>query len=92
MANIASSKKRARQGEERRLRNKTRRTNMRTMMKKVLQAVKAGDAEGARAAYRDAASALDRSAKVGIIHRNKAARHKARLNARVRQISQASAA
>lgn len=86
MANIASSQKRARQNEVRRLRNKSRRTEMRTMMKKVLHAVKAGDAERAQSAYRAAARTLDRSAKLGVIHQNKANRHKSRLNARVRQL------
>ncbi len=59
---------------------------MRTAIKKVLKAVTAEDKEGAKSAYRDAVSILDRSAKSGIIHKNAAARHKSRLNAHVRAI------
>ncbi len=87
MANIPSARKRARQSEERRQRNKSRRTQMRTSMKKVLKAVKAGDHGEAQQAYRDATRIIDRTANRGAIHQNKAARHKARLNARVRQLA-----
>ncbi|ABM62607.1 30S ribosomal protein S20 [Halorhodospira halophila] len=87
MANIASAKKRARQAEERRLRNKSRRSEMRTSMKKVLKAVKTGDHDQAQQAYRGAVRVLDRSANRGIIHKNKAARHKSRLNAKVRSLA-----
>ncbi|MBK5944160.1 MAG: 30S ribosomal protein S20 [Halorhodospira halophila] len=87
MANIASAKKRARQAEERRLRNKSRRSEMRTSMKKVLKAVKTGDHDQAQQAYRSAVRVIDRSANRGIIHKNKAARHKSRLNAKVRGLA-----
>ena len=87
MANIASAKKRARQAEERRLRNKSRRSEMRTSMKKVLKAVKTGDHDQAQQAFRSAVRVLDRSANRGIIHKNKAARHKSRLNAKVRSLA-----
>ncbi|MFP4146472.1 MAG: 30S ribosomal protein S20 [Halorhodospira sp.] len=87
MANIASAKKRARQAEERRLRNKSRRSEMRTSMKKVLKAVKAGDHGQAQVAYRDAVRVIDRTANRGVIHKNKAARHKSRLNTRVRSLA-----
>lgn len=59
---------------------------MRTAVKKVLKAVTAEDTEGAKSAYRDAVSVLDRSAKSGIIHKNAAARCKSRLNTRIRAI------
>lgn len=87
MANIASAKKRARQAEERRQRNKSRRSEMRTSMKKVLKAVKTGDHDQAQQAFRSAVRVLDRSANRGIIHKNKAARHKSRLNAKVRSLA-----
>jgi len=87
VANIASAKKRARQAEERRQRNKSRRSEMRTSMKKVLQAVKTGDHDQAQQAFRSAVRVLDRSANRGIIHKNKAARHKSRLNAKVRSLA-----
>ncbi len=86
MANIASAKKRARQSEVRRLRNKMRRSAMRTQLKKVIHAIEQGDRDKAQAAYQDAARILDVSANRGIIHKNKAARHKSRLNARILQM------
>lgn len=87
MANIPSAQKRARQEEVRRLRNKSRRTAMRTSMKKVLKAVKTGDHGQAQEAYREAVRVIDHTANRGVIHKNKAARHKSRLNARVRSLA-----
>ncbi|MBK1735181.1 30S ribosomal protein S20 [Halorhodospira abdelmalekii] len=87
MANSPSAKKRARQAEVRRLRNKSRRSEMRSSIKKVLQAVASGDHGQAQTAYREASRILDRGAQYGIIHKNKAARHKSRLNARVRSLA-----
>lgn len=87
MANIPSAKKRAIQAEERRIRNKSRRTEMRTSIKRVLQAVKGGDQGQAQEAYRHAVRIIDRSANRGIIHKNKAARHKSRLNEKVRNLA-----
>ncbi|MBK1727758.1 30S ribosomal protein S20 [Halorhodospira neutriphila] len=87
MANIPSAQKRARQEEARRLRNKSRRSAMRTSMKKVLKAVKTGDHGQAQEAYREAVRVIDRTANRGVIHKNKAARHKSRLNARVRSLA-----
>jgi small subunit ribosomal protein S20 len=60
---------------------------MRTYIKKVLAAVAAGDKQGAQTAYAVAVPEIDRMANKGIIHRNKAARHKSRLNARVQALS-----
>lgn len=59
---------------------------MRTLIKKVLVAVEAKDQEGAKSAYRDAVSVIDRSAKAGLIHKNAASRYKSRLNTRVHSI------
>jgi len=59
---------------------------MRTTIKKVLKAVLAGDKEGAQSAYQSAVPVIDRMANKGMIHKNKAARHKSRLNARIRAI------
>ena len=87
MANIPSAQKRARQEEARRLRNKSRRSAMRTSMKKVLKTVKTGDHGQAQEAYREAVRVIDRTANRGVIHKNKAARHKSRLSARVRSLA-----
>jgi small subunit ribosomal protein S20 len=59
----------------------------RTYIKKVLSAVKAGDAEAAQAAYTAAAPIIDKLANKGIIHKNKAARHKSRLNKQVKALA-----
>ncbi len=87
MANIPSAQKRARQAEERRQRNKSRRTRMRTSIKRVLKAVKTGDHSQAQEAYREAVRIIDQTANRGVIHKNKAARHKSRLNAKVPSLS-----
>ncbi len=87
MANIKSAQKRARQAIGRRARNMAHRSRMRTSIKKVLKAVAAGDKEGAQAAYQAAVPEIDRLAGKGLIHRNKAARHKSRLAARIKALS-----
>ena len=84
MANIASARKRARQAVTRRAHNMALRSRMRTHVKKVEAAIGAGDKEAATTAYRSAVSSLDNSAGKGLIHANKAARHKSRLNARIK--------
>jgi small subunit ribosomal protein S20 len=86
LANSAQARKRARQNVTRRVQNTGRRSMMRTHIKNVLKAVAAEDKDGARSAYQDAVSIIDRSAKAGLIHKNAAARYKSRLNARVRAL------
>lgn len=87
MANSAQARKRGRQNETRRRRNQSARSRFRTSLKKVIRAIRDGDREAAAQAYRDAVPAIDRAAGRGLIHRNKAARHKKRLNARVRALA-----
>jgi len=60
---------------------------VRTYLKKVNAAIEAGDAEAAKAAYAAAVPILDRVADKGILHKNKAARHKSRLNAQIKAIA-----
>tara|TARA_B100000676_G_C18082229_1_gene852092 strand:- start:1308 stop:1505 length:198 start_codon:yes stop_codon:yes gene_type:complete len=60
-----------------------RRSMMRTHIKKVVNAIASGDKEAAQAAYQAAVPVVDRMAGHGIIHKNKAARHKQRLNAHI---------
>ncbi len=86
MANSAQASKRARQAEKHRQRNASQRSNLRTAIKKVFAAVGAGDADGAKQAYRDAVPVIDSAAGKGLIHRNKAARHKSRLNQHIRNL------
>lgn len=83
MANSASARKRARQAETNRQANASRRSMMRTYMKKVIAAIEAGDKDKAQDAFKVAESILDRSANKGLIHKNKAARHKSRLTAKI---------
>ena len=83
MANSPSARKRARQAEKRRQHSKGRRSLLRTQIKNVVKAVKAGDKQGAQDAYQKAVPVIDRMATKGMIHKNKAARHKSRLNAQI---------
>lgn len=87
MANSPQAKKRARQAEKRRTQNNGQRSLVRTVIKKVITAVDAGDAEKAQAAYNSAVPVIDRMADKGILHKNKAARHKSRLNTHVKALS-----
>lgn len=87
MANSPQAKKRARQSEKRRAHNASLRSLVRTNIKKVIAAIDSGDAEQAKAAYSTAVPVIDRMADKGIIHKNKAARHKSRLNAQVKALS-----
>lgn len=87
MANIASAKKRARQAIKRRERNVAQRSMIRTTIKKVVKALAANDKAAATAAYNDMVPVLDRYANRGQIHKNKAARHKSRLLARIRALA-----
>jgi len=86
LANIKSAKKRARQSEKRRMRNASARSMVRTAIKKVVKALEAKDKAGAEAAFKSAEPVMDRYAARGLIHRNKAARHKSRLTAHIRAL------
>lgn len=84
MANTRQTRKRARQNETQRQHNAALRSRMRTFIKSVERAIRAGDKETAQSAYQAAVPIIDKTANKGIIHRNKAARHKSRLNERLR--------
>ena len=87
MANSPQAKKRARQAEKRRTNNASLRSLVRTNIKKVDAAISSGNAEEAQSAYASAVPVIDRMADKGIIHKNKAARHKSRLNAQFKALS-----
>lgn len=89
MANSPSARKRARQAENRRQHNASLRSMVRTSIKKVVKAIDAKDVEAAKAAYTAAVPVIDRMADKGIIHKNKAARHKSRLNAQIKALAAA---
>ena len=86
MANIKSAKKRAKQAVVRNARNGAQRSMLRTPVKKVIKAIDANDAAGANAAFAIAQPILDRFSARGLIHKNKAARHKSRINARIKAL------
>ena len=86
MANSPQAKKRARQGESRRRHNASFRSLVRTSIKKVDAAIESGDHAKASEAYSSAVPIIDRLADKGIIHKNKAARHKSRLNSSIRAL------
>ncbi|GAB4393445.1 MAG: 30S ribosomal protein S20 [Gammaproteobacteria bacterium] len=87
MANTAQSKKRARQNVKRRAHNVALRSRFRTFVKKVVSAIKAGNVEEARTAFQRAVPVIDGMVSKGIIHKNKAARHKSRLSAQIKTLS-----
>ena len=87
MANIKSAAKKARQAEKHRQRNAAMRTRMRSAIKKTAKAVGAGDKDGAGAALKAAVPEIDTMVSKGIIHRNKAARHKSRLARAVKALA-----
>ncbi len=87
MANSPQAKKRAKQAEKRRQHNASLRSMVRTYIKKVIAAIGSGDKEAAQAAYAAAVPVIDRMADKGIIHKNKAARHKSRLNAQIKALA-----
>jgi small subunit ribosomal protein S20 len=89
VANTPQAKKRARQNDKARLHNASLRSMVRTYIKKVVNAIATGDAQVAKAAYDVAVPVIDRIADKGIIHKNKAARHKSRLNAQIKALAQA---
>lgn len=86
MANIKSAKKRVITSEKARRHNASRRSMMRTFMKKVVTAIEAGQKEAAQEAFTALVPVLDRYATKGLIHKNKAARHKSRLNAQIKAL------
>jgi small subunit ribosomal protein S20 len=85
MANIKSQIKRNRQNELRRVRNKSVRSRLKTLSKKLTDAGETGDGNAAEETYRVASRALDKAAAKGVIHKNKAANQKARLAKRLRK-------
>ena len=86
MANIASAKKRARQSEKRRQHNVGYRSMLKTSIKKVNAEIESKDKEAANSALKAAIPVIDKMAGKGLIHKNKAARHKSQLNAHLRAL------
>ena len=87
MANSAQARKRTRQSVKQRAHNASLRTAFRTAVKKVLKAVEAGDKAAAQAVYKESVKVIDRIADKGVYHKNKAARHKSRLSAKIKALA-----
>lgn len=89
MPNTASAKKRLRQNVIRRDRNRAIKSAVRSQMKKVREAVKAGEIEKAEEEFRVAAQRLDRAGSRNIIHPNATSRYKSRLQRMIKKAKQA---
>ena len=87
MANSKQAAKRARQAEKHRQHNKALRSRMRTSIKNLYKVIETGDHTAAMEAFRKVQSEVDTMATKGIIHKNKAARLKSRLNAKVKALA-----
>tara|TARA_B100001996_G_C18538215_1_gene545842 strand:+ start:423 stop:695 length:273 start_codon:yes stop_codon:yes gene_type:complete len=89
LANTAQARKRARQAINRRDRNRAHRSEMRTYIKQVQATVIAGQIEPAKESYSKMVSKVDQLVRKGLIHANKAARYKSRLNTQLKKLATA---
>lgn len=87
MANTAQARKRARQAVARNKHNSSLRSLLRTSIKRVRQAIEAGDQAKANEVFARTTSVIDRVADKKIIHKNKAARQKSRLAAAIKALA-----
>ncbi|TVR13698.1 MAG: 30S ribosomal protein S20 [Planctomycetota bacterium] len=90
MPNSASAKKRDRQNEKRRVRNKARKTELKTIAKKVERAINDGNRDEAEMLYRRYAKRLDQAQSCSVLHKNAANRHKSRMAGKLHASLQAS--
>ena len=86
MANTAQAKKRARQNDSQRAHNASLRSIFRTAIKKITKVIESGDKKAAIESYKENVAIIDRVADKKIIHKNKAARHKSRLNTAIKSL------
>lgn len=87
MANSASARKRVRQAAKSRQHNMSLRSKARTAMKKVVTAIEAGNKSEAQELYQKMVPVIDSVARKGLYHKNKIARHKSRLNAKIKALA-----
>ncbi len=87
MANTKSAEKAARQAEKHRGRNVALRSRMRSAVRKINDAITKGNHDEAREVYRAAVPMIDTLVNKHMVHRNKAARHKSRLAARIKALA-----
>ena len=86
MANTPSAEKAARQAVKHRTRNVALRSRMRSAIRSVTAAIEGGKKDVALNSYKEAMPIIDALVNKQIVHRNKAARHKSRLAARIREM------
>lgn len=87
MANSASARKRVRQAAKSRQHNMSLRSKARTSMKKVITAIEAGDKKVAQELFQEMVPVVDSVARKGLYHKNKIARHKSRMNAKIKAMA-----
>ena len=90
MANSSQARKRARQAAKHRARNMSQRAAVRTFIKNFLKAIEAKDIEKSQETFRIACARIDRLTSKGLQHKNKSARLKSRMNARLKTLVQSS--
>ena len=86
MANTAQARKRARQNDKQRAHNASLKSAFRTAIKKVIKAISSGDKKVAKETFDSNVTIIDRIADKKIVHKNKAARHKSRLNSAIKAL------
>jgi len=86
MAHTISAKKRIRQTERRTDRNKARRSRIRTFIRKVEEALQAGNKSDAQAAFKDMMPEMHRGVSKGLLHKNTVARKLSRLSSRIKTL------
>tara|TARA_B100001250_G_scaffold398381_1_gene406525 strand:- start:9293 stop:9571 length:279 start_codon:yes stop_codon:yes gene_type:complete len=87
LANTAQARKRVRQSEKARTRNAAQKSNFRTSIKKVLKSLSDKNKDQSNANFKEAMSVMDKLVTKGLIHKNKAARQKSRLNKKIQGLS-----
>ena len=86
-ANTAQARKRVRQAVKARTRNAAQKSNFRSSIKKVLKSLADKNKEQSNSNFKEAMSIMDKLVTKGLIHKNKAARHKSRLNKHIQKLA-----
>ena len=87
MANTPQARKRVRQAVKARTRNAAQKSNFRSSIKKVLKSLAEKNKDQSNANFKEAMYIMDKLVIKGLIHKNKAARHKSRLNKHIQKLS-----
>jgi|TARA_B100001063_G_scaffold25715_1_gene19670 small subunit ribosomal protein S20 len=87
LANTPQARKRVRQAVKARTRNAAQKSNFRSSIKKVLKSLAEKNKDQSNANFKEAMSIMDKLVIKGLIHKNKAARHKSRLNKHIQKLS-----